>query len=202
MCPLRLSRFDSKHIVKIFKCTSFQKHLGLFLDDKLNFNSHSKEKMKKLDKGIDVLKKLQHILPRKTILRIHKSFIWPHLDYRDIINDQLNDKNFSKKIESYQYNKALAITGAFDLSYHYVHSMFTLLLIKQIFGKIKSLREASKSVTQLWSRMIPDGLFYRFYYQIGEIIMKLSKAGLSEGWIWTTISGKWYLLVNGSCCLV
>ena len=61
--------------------------------------------------------------------------------------------------------------------------MFTLLLIKQIFGKIKSLREAFKSVTQLWSRMIPDGLFYRFYYQIGEIIMKLSKAGLSEGWI-------------------
>ena len=42
----------------IFKYTSFQKHLGLFLDDKLNFNFHLKGKMKKLNKGIDILKKV------------------------------------------------------------------------------------------------------------------------------------------------
>ena len=61
--------------MEIFKYTSSQKQLGLFLDDKLNFNIHLKEKMKKLNKGIGVLKKLQHILPSKTLLTIHKSSI-------------------------------------------------------------------------------------------------------------------------------
>ena len=59
----------------IFKYTSFQKHLGLFLDDKLNFDIHLKEKMKKFNKGTDILKKPQHILPSKTLLTIYKSFI-------------------------------------------------------------------------------------------------------------------------------
>ena len=59
-----------------------------------------------------VLKKLQYILPRKPLLRIYKSFIWPHLDYSDIIYGYPNNECFSPKIESYQYNAALAITRA------------------------------------------------------------------------------------------
>ena len=104
-----------------------------------------------MNKGIGVLKKLQHILPRKTLVTIHKSFIWPHLDYRDIIYDQPKNESFSKKTESYQHNKALAITGTSDLSYPYVHSIFTLLLIKQVFEKIKSLRAASEIRTQFYN---------------------------------------------------
>ena len=37
---------------------SSQKHLGLFLDEKLNFESHLKEKCAKFNKGIGVIKKL------------------------------------------------------------------------------------------------------------------------------------------------
>ena len=116
ICALRLVRFDAKHVAEIFKYTSFQKNLGLFLDDQLNFTIHLKEKMKKLNKGIGVLEKLQHVLLRKTLLTIHKSFIWPYLHYKDIIFGQPNNESFGKKIESYQYNTALAITGASDLS--------------------------------------------------------------------------------------
>ena len=45
-------------------------------------------------------------------MTIYKSFIRPHLDYGDIIYDQPNNEHFSKKLESIQYNAALAITGA------------------------------------------------------------------------------------------
>ena len=35
-----------------------------------------------------------------------------HLDYGDILYDQPTNESFTRKIESVQYNAALAITGA------------------------------------------------------------------------------------------
>ena len=91
---------------------SFQKHLGIYLDEKLNFNHHIKEKMTKAMKGIGVIKRLSKMLPRHSLLTIYKSFVKPHLDYGDILYDQPNNKSFCKIIETVQYNAALAITSA------------------------------------------------------------------------------------------
>ena len=79
------------------KLTHTQKHLGLQLDSKLSFNVHTKLKV---------------ILPRRSLLIIYKSFIRSHLDYGDVIYDQLSNALFSNKVESVQYNAALAITEA------------------------------------------------------------------------------------------
>ena len=99
--------FDNSPVIK----TSHHKHLGLILDEKLNFKDHLKEKMSKAYKGKDVLRKLQNIIPRNSLLTIYKSFICPHLDYGDIYH-QPNTGSFCQKIESIQYQAALAITGA------------------------------------------------------------------------------------------
>ena len=60
------------------------------------------------------LKKLFFLinLPRSSLLIIYKSFIRPHLDYGDIVYDQPNNSSLSEKIESLQYNAALAITDS------------------------------------------------------------------------------------------
>ena len=63
-------------------------------------------------KGIRLLRKLQSILPRTSLLTIYKSFIRPHLDYGDVVYDQPSNDAFSNKLETVQYNAALAITGA------------------------------------------------------------------------------------------
>ena len=73
---------------------SSQKHLGLILDDKLNFKSHLREKCSKFNKEIGIIKKLQNTLPRQALLTIYKSFVRPHLDYGDIIYDQPYKDNF------------------------------------------------------------------------------------------------------------
>ena len=91
---------------------SSQKHLCLILDDKLNFKSHLREKCSKFNKEIGIIKKLQNTLPRQALLTIYKSFVRPHLDYGDTIYDQPYKDSFCQKLESYQYNAALAITGA------------------------------------------------------------------------------------------
>ena len=66
---------------------SFLKHSGIYLDEKLIFNHHIKEKMTKAMKGIDAIERLSKILPQDFLLTIHKSFVRPHLDYGDILYD-------------------------------------------------------------------------------------------------------------------
>ena len=66
----------------------------------------------KASKTIGLLRKLQKNLPRPPLITIYKSFIRSHLGYGDIINDQVYNVSFHQKIESIQYNAALAITGA------------------------------------------------------------------------------------------
>ena len=68
--------------------------------------------MNKVNKTISLLRKLQDILPREPLLTIYKSFVRPHLHYGDVIYDQHYYNSFHQKLESIQYNAALAITGA------------------------------------------------------------------------------------------
>ena len=62
-----------------------QKHSGIILDLKLNFNIHVDNKIKKCYKIIGIIKRLSVSVPRKALLTIYKSFIRPHLDYGDIL---------------------------------------------------------------------------------------------------------------------
>ena len=92
--------------------TTYQKHLGVILDEKLNFKEHVDSTISKVHKGISLIKKLSHSLPRKSLVTIYKVFLRPLIDYGDIIYDQRNNESFCGKLESIRYKAALAITGA------------------------------------------------------------------------------------------
>ena len=98
--------------------TESQKHLGLVLDNKLNFNKHLKGVLDKISKTMGLICKFQPILPRFSLLTIYKTFIRSHLDYGDIIYDQNYNASFHRKLESIQYFACLAITGT--ISRHFV----------------------------------------------------------------------------------
>ena len=68
--------------------TSYHKHLGLILDEKLNFKQHVDSALLIMNKGIFVIKKLRYSLPRKSLLTICKVFLRPLIDYGDIIYNQ------------------------------------------------------------------------------------------------------------------
>ena len=89
-----------------------QKHLGKYLDTKLDFQEHLKNIFSKDNKIIGLLRKLYHILPRSPLFAIYKSFIISHLDYGDMIYDQAYNASFHQKLDPVQYKAALAITGA------------------------------------------------------------------------------------------
>ena len=82
------------------------------MDNRLTFDEHLTNVSNKISKTIGLLRKLQNILPRPALLTIYKCFIRPHLDYGDIIYDQAYNLSFHQKLESIQYNAALALTRA------------------------------------------------------------------------------------------
>ena len=62
---------------------------------------------------IGLIRRLSVNLPQNALLTIYKSFIRPHLDYGDILNDKPNNKNFQNKMEKVQY---IAITGGIQVT--------------------------------------------------------------------------------------
>ena len=91
---------------------SSQKHLGLMFNNRLTFDEHLTNVPNKISTTIGLLRKLQNTLSSPALLTIYKCFIRPHLDYGDIIYDQAYNLSFYQKLESIQYNAALALTGA------------------------------------------------------------------------------------------
>ena len=85
--------------------------MGVYLDGKLDFVKRLQNMFKKINKAINLLRKLQNNLPRGPLVTIYKSFVRPHLDYGDILHDQNFNDSFHERLESIPYNAALAITG-------------------------------------------------------------------------------------------
>ena len=86
------------------------KQHSAYYASQLSFPEYEAIKRKMLK--VNVIRKMNLLLPRSSLLTIYKSFVRPHLDYGDVIYDQPNNSRLSDKIESVQYNAALAITGA------------------------------------------------------------------------------------------
>ena len=99
-----LLNFNNNSVKKV----QLQKHLDVYLDDKLDFREHFQNIFKKMNRTISLLRKLQNNLPRAPLVTIYKFFIRPHLDYRTILYDQAFNTSLHEKLESIQYNAALA----------------------------------------------------------------------------------------------
>ena len=104
----------TKHSL-VFNCVIIsqifsQNHLVIIWDFKLTFEKHLNNALHKVNKIISpgLTRKLQNLLPRTTATTIDKSFVWSHWDY----DDQVFNNPFQKNLETGQYNKCLASTGA------------------------------------------------------------------------------------------
>ena len=84
----------------------------MILDSNLSYEHHIKSILNKVNKTIGLLRKFHLILPRHSLITIYNTFIRPHLDYGDVIYDHAFNESFHQRLESIQYNAAIAITGA------------------------------------------------------------------------------------------
>ena len=85
------------------------KHLGVYLDSRLDFSKHVREAIIKATKGIGILKHLSRYVSRKVLDLSYKLYIRPHLDYGDVIyHNQRTD--LMDLVEQVQYKAALIVS--------------------------------------------------------------------------------------------
>ena len=66
----------------------------LFTQCKVNFLN--------LINPLGLLRKLQKLLPRQSLVTIYKSFFKPHFEYGDVIFDHAYNKSFPENLENFQ----------------------------------------------------------------------------------------------------
>ena len=57
------------------------------------------------------MRTLSNVHLKYTFIKIYKSFVWPHLDYGDIVYDQPNSDRFYQKVENMQYKTPPTISS-------------------------------------------------------------------------------------------
>ena len=73
------------------------KHLGLFSGENHLFLLHIDVKIKKATVGVNLMRKLNLLLPPSSLLTVYKCFIRPYPGYGDNIYDQPNLYSLAKK---------------------------------------------------------------------------------------------------------
>ena len=83
---------------------SSRKDLGVTLDVKLTFHEHFNNETNKVNKTIGLLRELQNLLSRSTLITICKGFVRPLLNYGDTLYNQTYNSSFHE-------TACLALTG-------------------------------------------------------------------------------------------
>ena len=127
------------------------KHLGLYLDGKLNFHDHINVKILNANKEIETIKRLSNTLPRNSLWTIYKSFIRTRLDHCDIIYDQLNNKSFRTNIEHISYTFLIQWKNQKTTHSWRERHALTLYSLYTVFSSLLSI---SSMVSQLRMRSL------------------------------------------------
>ena len=77
----------------------YQKTFGIFLDAQLTFEENVKVITTKVNETIGLIRKLQNVLSRPVLITIYKTFVRPHLDYGDVMYDEVYNEKFYQTLE-------------------------------------------------------------------------------------------------------
>jgi hypothetical protein len=87
---------------EVLKEVQSAKYLGILIDNKLNWEEQINAVNLKLSKGLGLLAKIRHFVPRNTLRSLYFTFMNPHIDY-NILNwgmaSSSNLEGISKKIK-------------------------------------------------------------------------------------------------------
>ena len=92
---------------------SSTKRLWVYLDTRLNFSRHIKEKILKAMKGVTLLKILSKYVDRNVLSLSYKMHVLSHLDYGDVIYHN-SRTDLMDLIECVQYKAVLIVSGCWQ----------------------------------------------------------------------------------------
>ena len=76
-----LKMFDDSKTFISLEHKNYMKYLCILIDSNLVWKSHISHVASKISKTVDIISKLKHFVPRRTLINISKSLILPHSPY-------------------------------------------------------------------------------------------------------------------------
>ena len=89
--------------------SSTVKYIGITIHENLTWSDHIKVMSSKINKRIEILKIVRHLLPQKRLVRLCKAIISPSFDYGDIVWGDKSNKCLMDVLQILQ-NKAAKVT--------------------------------------------------------------------------------------------
>ena len=68
--------------IRLSTVTTF---LGVLIDNHLTWNNHIEHVAKKVSKGVGIINRLRHLLPRRTMVTLYNTLILPYLTYCNVV---------------------------------------------------------------------------------------------------------------------
>ena len=91
----------------------FTKHLGVYLDSRLNLSKHIRKKVAIATKGLRLLRFLTKFVDRNVLSMSYEMYIRLHLDYGDVLYHNLRT-DLMDLLERIQYKAALIVSGCWQ----------------------------------------------------------------------------------------
>ena len=110
------------------------KYLGVFIDDKLNWKSHTEHGRAKMSKGTGMISKIRYYVDKTCLLNLFYSFVQSHANY-NLINWSCTHQSFLNPIELKFKTAVRLIT--FKGKYEHTEPLFSELKILPFRDLIK-----------------------------------------------------------------
>ena len=121
--------FELKLGDEIIQRADFVKFLGLFIDDKTEWNYHTSHIEGKISRQLYILNSVKNILPVSTMKTLYYSFVYSHLNY-GVIHWSSSYKKFLNKLLSLQDRAVKIVTKSKPSSQNY--AKFHILYLEDI----------------------------------------------------------------------
>ena len=145
------------------------KYLGVIIDNKLDWKTHIQAVNTKLSKGIGLLSRIRHYVPKNVLKSLYYSFINPHIEY-NLLNWSCTSKTNLECINT-SMKKAIRII-TFSKRQDHTLPLFHKLEILPLDSCIKL-----KQATFMWKfeyNFLPTAIMANFNTYSSEIITRLN----------------------------
>ena len=142
------------------------KYLGVYMDNKLNWNTHINNMKLRLSKGISILAKIRHYVPKTVLRSVYFTFVNSHIDY-NLINWGTGPPAYTDSIGS-KIRKAIRIISFKDKDEPTI-GLFKKMSILPLDESLE-LRQAS-FMWKLRNNLLPPSLASNFRTNRNQVVL-------------------------------
>jgi len=140
--------------IKLNRVTS-TKFLGIYIDDKLTWNVHISELSKTVARKLGIMNKAKSCLPKKLLLTLYHSLIYPHLSYGIVVWGSVSEQKLNSLFVKQKRAVRIITSSKYNTPSSPLFLELNILKLSDIY-KLQVLQIVYKFTNKLYSTSVVD----------------------------------------------